>query len=79
MSLDAQIAALNALKPGWDGYTAPAITDAALRTAQAWNIIPTSSGGIQFEMHRDNGNVEIEIASDGSVTVVAWQASERAR
>jgi hypothetical protein len=68
-----KVSELSALAPGWDGRNAPTIErDSLLRAWQllrvmagfvqvAPSIVPTVSGGVALEWHRNDTDIEIEI------------------
>lgn len=70
---------LSALPPNWDSYGAARIRPAAVQTAlrllasvapshvPAPSIVPTSAGGIQFEWHTSNADLELSINGEGNV------------
>jgi hypothetical protein len=58
---------LLALETGWDSYKARPITQAAIETLGQFSVVPCSSGGIQFEIHRDGFDIEIEIDPNGKI------------
>jgi hypothetical protein len=83
---DAKLQALNAfckieelaaLKPNWDSYGAPAISERALDRAMdiLWTIrrspqpriVPTAEGGVQLEWYTASEELEVEIRPDGNV------------
>lgn len=65
------------LGAGWDGIDAPAPSVRALtglldllstslpRAAAVPSLVPTAHGGVQAEWHRENVDLEIEVAADG--------------
>jgi hypothetical protein len=76
-----QIADLALLEPGWDGYGACTVDDAALR--QAWEfavigseqglplpeVFPTPTGGVQLEWCAGSMELEFEIEPGGTSAV----------
>jgi hypothetical protein len=74
--------AVSDLRAGWDGASAPAITDEAVAGAvsvinevmgsdtPAPSIVPTSDGGLQLEWHHADHEVELYVDRDGIAT--AW-------
>lgn len=61
------------LKKGWDTYDAEPISTQAIRTAEHLTAVPTSSGGIQLEMHAGGVELEIEITSTGRVKGILFE------
>jgi hypothetical protein len=55
---------------GWDSYGGKPTTEAARRTAENLTIVPTSTGGVQIELHAGGMDVEIEIDFAGQVSSV---------
>jgi hypothetical protein len=81
---------LAALPGGWDSYGAAPVSPSARTAAAAmllfaWQegvvqqsgrpeIFPVPTGGLQFEWHGDNGEIEIEIAPNGSASsLIEWR------
>lgn len=73
---------LLALPPNWDAYGAPRVDPAFALAAMrlAWetfpdntpqpSVVPTSSGGLQFEWHTRNIDLEIEFLSPSRLHVL---------
>ncbi len=61
---------LRELDQGWDSYGGKPITAEAILTVESFAVVPSSSGGIQLEMHRDGIDIEIQIESDGKISSV---------
>jgi len=78
-----KVRALLSLSPGWDSYSARAISTAAAKAAfqvlddaarlgcPAPSIVPMSRGGIQVEWHIRQWNIEVTVPPDGS-PVEVW-------
>lgn len=76
-----RLAGLARLEPGWDGPQSEAISDMSLIAAQWFlrasmrdttvppNVVPTRTGGVQFEWHARGLDVEVEISRDAAVNV----------
>lgn len=60
-------AALAALQSDWDGYGAAPLTYEAKKVIEGMSVVPTNSGGVQFEWHTEGWDVEVEFDPDGSV------------
>lgn len=58
---------LSKLPEGWNGDGGSKITQAAMDTLSSFAVVPTSSGGIQLEVHRDGFDIEIEIGANGKL------------
>jgi hypothetical protein len=58
---------LRALEQGWDSYSAPPISHAAIDTLEHFATVPMNDGGIQLEVHRDGFDIEIAIAPSGKI------------
>ena len=75
-----QIKSLDQLPPDWDSYGGAALTfEAALASldfltrylpepAVEPSIVPSSTGGLQLEWHRNAGDMEVTFSPDGSFT-----------
>lgn len=74
---------LSNLRPNWDTYGAPAVSEYALERAAGFalhfistrrvpipDIVPTPSGGIQFEWHRNSVDLEIEFGASSEIEVL---------
>lgn len=67
-----EIEKLSSLQQDWDGYGASAMDSTLFQKAKALLekipirvlSIPTSSGSIQLEVHRENSSLEIEVLPD---------------
>ena len=87
--LAANIERLHQLAPGWDGpgscaisrtalYTARRITRRALagvNDATAPRLVPGGDGSVQIEWHEKHGELELDIAQDGSLSI--WGRDHR--
>lgn len=67
-----EIDKLSKLKEDWDGYGAPPISEDAMKAAKEFvalfEAIPTSGGGIVFEVHFGDGfEVSVGFAPDGTI------------
>lgn len=60
----------------WNGYGAEPISGIATATAKNLAVFPTPRGGVQFELHAGDSDVEIEIDAKGQVVGVCWFKSE---
>ena len=81
---------LASLAPGWDGYHAAAVDRRSLQLASRFisdlsphvrvtpAIVPTVSGGVALEWHRQGIDLEIEFAPSGEITVMRDDDSEEA-
>jgi hypothetical protein len=69
---------LKALPENWDSYNGRRVTDAALIALRCLTVVPRSNGGVQVEMHIRGGSVEIDIAPDGKLEAVMWDANRPA-
>jgi hypothetical protein len=49
----------------WDSYMAAPTTEAALHVVRALAIVPTVGGGVQFELHINGHEIEIEFDAYG--------------
>lgn len=58
---------LSELKEDWDSYGAGPITEEAIRSARSVAFLPMADGGVQVEAILLGGEVEFEIAPDGSL------------
>jgi hypothetical protein len=58
-------AVLRMLKPGWDSYGAPAISESAIQALESFRVVPTHEGGLQLESQ----DFEIEIDPRGNIVV----------
>jgi hypothetical protein len=79
--LEATIAGLLDLRDGWDSYRGQALTaearvllPRAIQVAHAFGlprpwVVPCSDGGFQLEWHRPDFEAEVELDSDGDVTL----------
>jgi hypothetical protein len=70
MSLDEQIAKLRQLEDDWDGYGGSRIEEAALLAVSRMNLVPTTAGGVQIELHGSGRTVEVTLGPDGLVESV---------
>jgi hypothetical protein len=61
---------LRQLQPNWDGYGASPISEAAIQCVEKFAVVPTSDGGLQLELHRDDYDIEVEISPGGHVVYV---------
>lgn len=70
-ALEAVLAELAALPPGWNSYNAKPVTPQAIETVRGLltylSIVPTSIGGLQIEGHAKGQDFEVEIAPDGTI------------
>ena len=78
-TLAEELAAILALPPGWDSYGAPAIDANAITQASkvlqsvtepntpAPYVLPTPRGGVQFEWHTKEIDLEIEVSPGNEV------------
>jgi hypothetical protein len=78
-----QLNELLALEPGWDGYRAREVADAAVETTvelldrfmdeavEFPDLFPLNDGGIQIEWHADDVDIEIEVSPEGDAFVLA--------
>lgn len=77
------VESLARLKPNWDGYGAPAISEAAIDRAMdiLWTvrrcvrprIVPTARGGVQLEWYGVDEEIEVEVLPDGSAEYLLVQ------
>ena len=83
----AAIRKLTALRDGWDSHGGIAPThesmDAARRAVYALRehppqVVPTSTGGVQFEWHEGGVEFEIEFGPDGEQVFDEKERNERA-
>ena len=68
---------LSFLEPGWDSYVAHPVTHQALEAgidallevlrpqSSPPSVVPVPAGGLQFEWHRNELDVEIELSGEG--------------
>lgn len=63
------------LEPGWDSYKGRKIDARAIRAAREFlegvQVVPTSAGGVQVEVHHAGVNLEIEFERSGKVRSMA--------
>jgi hypothetical protein len=64
---DDWVARLRELKPNWNSYGAPAISEAAIEALGLFYAVPMIDGGIQMEAHFGGKDLEIEIGPDGKI------------
>ena len=72
-----QLVQLMTLPVGWDGYTAPPVSQESVETAlqvltaltTAPQAVPAGAGGVQLEWHTETLTMEMEIRGDGVVAV----------
>ena len=69
---------LRSLKPNWDSYGAPMISERAIDALGSFNVTPCSDGGIQLEVHADHYDIEIVVSPEGKIQS-ALIAHERER
>lgn len=73
-AIDARLKSLAALRDDWDSYGAKAPDVRAMERARqvcvvlafAPSLVPTTSGGVQLEWHRDGLDIEIDIPAEGA-------------
>ena len=65
----------------WNSYGSVPITPSAVETVGQFATVPTCSGGINLEIHRDGYDIEIEVGSDGRIVgcLMAHEAGGRLR
>ena len=64
---------LSALEAGWDGYDAPKISEKAIKTAKAIQIVPMSNGGVSIEWHAGGVDLEIDINENGHIMSICFE------
>jgi hypothetical protein len=86
--IQADIHALGALEPNWDGYGAPAIDPAVIASAEALvaklpgnlaprpRVVPMSNGALQLEWHAGARSLELEFESPHSIRYLRWSPVE---
>lgn len=52
-------------REGWDTYDGKPTSQAAQQVVRNLHIIPTSTGGVQFELHIGGADIELEFDADG--------------
>jgi hypothetical protein len=72
----AKLASFKDLKPGWNSYGAPQITEESIKSARDFLLIqpqpvPTSQGGVQLEWHLKGLDLELNFDKHGKITGVA--------
>src|SRR5262249_10976718 len=86
--VQADIRALAALEPNWDGYGAPAIDPAVIAAVAAFvaklpgnlpprpRVVPMSNGTLQLEWHAGAKALELEFESPHSIRYLRWSPDE---
>jgi hypothetical protein len=82
------ISALNGLRPGWDGYGAPAIDPGIIASAHRLikalpenlafrpRVVPMSTGNLQFEWHHGKKVLELEFESADTIRFLQWHPEQ---
>ena len=69
------------LKPGWNSYGAPVISEASIEAAKAFlrlaQPVPTSLGGVQIEWHLKEADIELVFNAKGELVGFAGIFNER--
>jgi len=63
---------IRALKPGWNTYGAPEVTEDAIETVKWVFVIPCNDGGIQLELHLHGVDFELIIDPSGRPRSVSF-------
>jgi hypothetical protein len=84
----ASIAELGQLRPGWDGYGAPAIDPSIIASAQQLiralpgnlafrpRVVPLSTGSLQFEWHQGKKVLELEFETPDAIRFLQWHPEQ---
>lgn len=87
--VEAQLAQMRNLAPGWDGYGSPAIPEATLAFAKSVlastmsitspppSIVPIHGGGLQLEWHRNGYDIELVLFSPNSAEIAIQHVDGR--
>lgn len=72
LNIEYRLNELQALSVGWDSYGGLPLTDEAAETLRRINIVPSSDGGAQIEMHVGGADIEIEVEPDGQILGISF-------
>lgn len=70
---------LRLLEQGWDLDGSDPITEAAIRAAKLFYVVPCSNGGIQIETHQSGLDIEINIEPDGRISSVLVRPAKKVK